>query len=71
MDKDTKQLLAAAQAQGFIVRMTSKGHAFVSTPDGRPVATFAGTPSDWRSTANSLHALQRAGFQWPQPGKGR
>jgi len=71
MDKDTKRLLAAAEAQGFVVRMTSKGHALVSTADGRPVTTFAGTPSDWRSAVNSLRALQRTGFQWPQPGKGR
>jgi hypothetical protein len=64
MDKDTKKLLDAAIAQGFKVRITKKGHAFISK-DGQPVTTFGGTPSDKRSNANSLAAMKRAGFRWP------
>lgn len=64
MDKDSRKLLAAAEEQGFTVRITSKGHAFISL-NGQPITTIGGTPSDRRSVTNSLAALKRAGFQWP------
>lgn len=57
-------ILKALEAQGFTVRRTKRGHYFV-TLGGKPVTTFAGTPSDWRSLRNSLAAARRAGFRWP------
>lgn len=65
MDKEIKRILDAARAQGFRVRITAKGHAFITKADGTPVTTFAGTPSDVRSAANAVGALRRAGFRWP------
>lgn len=64
MDKDTRRILAAAREQGFEVRITSKGHGFV-TRDGRPVATASGSTSDHRSRANLIAQLRRHGFEWP------
>jgi len=66
MDKDTRTILRAVREQGFTLRITGKGHAFI-TKDGRPVATFSGTPSDRRDLANSIAALRRAGL--PRPTK--
>ena len=40
-------------------RVTAKGHITV-TRDGRVVAVFSGTPSDWRSMRNALARLRRA-----------
>lgn len=34
----------------------------VYTPDGKFIATFAGTTSDWRSDKNGIAALKRGGF---------
>lgn len=67
MDKETKRLLAEAERQGFTVTVSRRGHPRVSL-DGRLVATFAGSASDWRSVKNSLAAMRRAGFRWP-PGR--
>ena len=65
MDKELKRILQAAEDQGFEVDWTPKnGHPTVYR-EGRKVTTFAGTPSDSRSFANSLAPLKRAGFIVP------
>jgi hypothetical protein len=64
MHKDLKKIAKALEAQGFEVEETKRGHLMVFR-DGRLVATFAGTPSDWRSLKNGLAKLKRAGFDWP------
>lgn len=64
MDKDVKKILEALVDQGFEVRITRKGHAEVRR-DGRKVATFSGTASDWRAVKNSIADARRAGFRWP------
>ncbi len=64
MDKDLRKLAKALKTQGFDVEVTAKGHLVVSR-DGKLVATFSGTPSDWRSFRNALAPLKRAGFRWP------
>lgn len=64
MDKDLRKITKALQAQGFDVEVTKRGHVVV-TRDGDLVATFSGTPSDWRSLRNTLARLRRAGFRWP------
>jgi hypothetical protein len=64
MDKDTKKLVKAAEAQGFSVTPTRNGHLSVSK-DGRRIAVIAGTASDWRTWRNTIADLRREGFQWP------
>jgi len=64
MDKETRELAKALEAQGFDVKVTAKQHVMVSK-NGRLIATFSGTASDWRSLRNALAPLKRAGFRWP------
>jgi hypothetical protein len=64
MDKDLKKIRKALHAQGFETETTKKGHLMVFR-DGRAVATFSGSASDWRALKNALAALRRAGFKWP------
>lgn len=64
MDKELKKVAKALEAQGFETRVSKKGHMIV-TRDGRLVATFSGTASDWRSMRNSIADAKRAGFRWP------
>lgn len=64
MNKDLKKIVKALEAQGFEVRVTKKQHVAVYR-NGRIVALFAGSPSDWRSMKNSIRDAQRAGFRWP------
>jgi len=68
MDNDTKKVLGELENQGFSVRITRRGHAFV-TRNGRPVTTFSGSASDARAFANALSACRRAGFQRKRGGK--
>lgn len=64
MNKDLKKIAKPLEQQGFEVRITKRGH-LVATKNGRIVATFAGTASDWRSLKNSIADAKRAGFNWP------
>jgi hypothetical protein len=68
MDKDTKEILAEAERQGFSVSMTRKRHPAIYR-NGVWVTTFSGTASDWRSVKNALADMKRAGFKWPPPPK--
>lgn len=65
MDKDLRKIVKALEAQGFEVTVTKRQHVLV-TRDGKMIATFSGTPSDWRSIRNGLAYLKRAGFRWPE-----
>lgn len=65
MGNDTRQLIKALKAQGFLVERTGKNHWTVRNAAGERVATIAGTPSDRRSWKNALAPLKRAGFVWP------
>jgi hypothetical protein len=67
MKKDLRKIAEALREQGFEVRISKKGHLLVSR-DGRIVATFSGTASDWRSMRNSIADAKRAGFRWPPTG---
>ncbi len=69
LHKEVRELLKQAEAQGFTWRETSKGHAFVTAPDGSPVTTISGTPSDGRSLPNAIAQLKRSGFVQPVKGK--
>lgn len=67
MGDDLRKLLKAAEAQGFTVERTSKGHWLVRNAEGLAVATLAGTASDHRSWRNGLNRLKKAGLEWPPP----
>ncbi len=64
MHKDLKKIAEALEEQGFETKITRRGHLAVYR-DGRQVATFSGTASDWRSMKNSVADARRAGFKWP------
>lgn len=64
MDKELRKLVKALTRQGFTTEVTRRGHVMVYKGD-QLVATFSGTPSDWRSMRNALAPLRRAGFTWP------
>lgn len=61
-NKQMKQWVKQAEAQGFEVRITSKGHIQFKK-DGQIVAVAASTPSDPRSWKNLIADLKRAGFK--------
>jgi len=67
MDKDIRKIVKGLRKQGFEVTETTKGHLMV-TRDGVLIATFSGTPSDYRAMRNALAPLKRAGFRWPPKG---
>ncbi|MSZ76800.1 MAG: hypothetical protein F2667_06795 [Actinobacteria bacterium] len=64
MNKDLKKIRKALEAQGFETAVTRRGHLLVLR-DGRRVALFSGTASDWRALKNSIADARRAGFKWP------
>lgn len=61
MKKETRGLVRELVRQGFQIRVTRRGHYQVSK-DHRVIAVLSGTPSDCRSTRNSLADLRRGGF---------
>jgi hypothetical protein len=65
--KDLKQLIKVLREQGFEV-VEARKH-WVVKRDGRTVVVMAGTPSDWRSWANMVSALRRAGAHIPRKGQ--
>lgn len=69
MNKQMKQLIKDAEAQGFEALVLKSGHV-VFLLGGVRVTTFAGTPSDHRSWMNSMAYMKRAGFV-PPNGKHR
>ena len=64
VNKDVRQVLRRVAAAGLVVRQTRRGHTLVYAPTdlARPIATFAGTPSDHRSLRNSIADLKRHGY---------
>lgn len=64
MDKDMRKLIKAAEAQGFDVELSKKGHPLFYK-SGRLIATGSGSASDRRSLQNVIAPLRRAGFEWP------
>lgn len=64
MRKEMKELVAAAQAQGWRVEQTSKGHWRLYAPDGVHIVHLPGTPSDHRSFDNCVAKMRQYGFVW-------
>lgn len=61
MTKDLKDLVRAAERQGFTVKHTRKRHLQFISPTGK-VVTAGGTLSDHRAVANIRSYLRKAGF---------
>lgn len=66
MHKELKAIEKELHKQGFGTIIRKDGHMAVYKGD-QYVATFGGTPSDWRGWKNSLAKCRRAGFIWPPP----
>lgn len=62
MNKDMKKLLTRVEAQGFEVRISTKGHVLVNK-NGQRIAVTGGTPSDRRAWKNFLADLKAAGYE--------
>lgn len=55
-----KEIVKALTQQGWRVERTKKNHWRCVAPCGR-AHFMPGTPSDWRSTKNTIAALRRMG----------
>lgn len=62
MRKELRELVKDLEANGYQVRITSKGHLQVKR-DGMVITVFAGTPSDHRSWSNAMARLKRDGYE--------
>jgi predicted RNA binding protein YcfA (HicA-like mRNA interferase family) len=62
--KELKEIVKAAEEQGWRVKTTKRGHSMFLAPDGINKVTAGGTPSDHRAVANLLGDLRRYGFKW-------
>ena len=66
--KDLRQIIKAAESQGWNVKMGTNGHWRFTPPDPtKPIVRAAGTPSDHRWKPNLIGQLRRSGFIWPWP----
>jgi hypothetical protein len=64
MADEVRELLDAAEKQGWRVELTKKGHWRCYAPDGINIVIVSGTPSDRRSLRNAIAQMRRYGFQW-------
>jgi len=64
MHKELKAIQRELERQGFDTWVRKNGHMAVYK-DREYVATFGGTPSDFRGWKNSLAKCRKAGFRWP------
>lgn len=68
---ETNTVLKALAAQGWKLSQTSaRGYKAVPPDAGKDIVYFAGrdeSRSGTRAWKNSLKALRRSGFEWPQP----
>lgn len=62
--KELKEIVKAAEKQGWQVKTTKKGHKMFYAPDGVNKVLAGGTPSDHRALQNLLADLRRYGFEW-------
>jgi len=62
--KELKEIVGAAERQGWRVERTKKSHLRFYAPDGENIVHGAGTPSDRRSLENLVSRLRRYGFEW-------
>lgn len=70
-DKDTRAIVARAEAAGWSVRSGKSNHLKFFDPDGRFVTTSSSTPSDWRTQRNLRARLRREGLDLEHPRRRR
>lgn len=58
---EARPLVRQAEAEGWRVAVTKRGHLRMYAPDGKTMVGFSGTPSDWRSLRNFRAKLRAAG----------
>ena len=59
---DFRDIVKEAEAQGWRLERTSKGHVKMIPPDKGPPVFTSGTPGDYRALKNFLGKLRRRGF---------
>lgn len=57
-----KQLIKAAEAEGWTLKQTKKGYTMLH-PNGKDSVGFHGTPSDHRALMNARGDFRRAGVK--------
>jgi len=62
--KELKEIVRAAETQGWRVEQRRGGHLFFYAPDGKNIVTSGSTPSDSRALRNLIAQLRRHGFEW-------
>lgn len=60
--KEIRDIIRQLEAQGWTVSLAKRsGHWKAMAPDGKGIAYFPKTPSDWRSVANTKSRLRKLG----------
>lgn len=62
--KELKEIIKAAEEQGWRVQKTKKGHWMFYAPDGVNKALAPGTPGGGRGVENLIAKLRSYGFVW-------
>jgi hypothetical protein len=62
--KELKEIVKAAEEQGWRVKETKKGHLMFYAPDGVNKVLAAGTPGGGRGMENLVAKLRSYGFVW-------
>jgi hypothetical protein len=59
---DYRRILAHLRLHGYTAELgRRRNHYRVRDTEGRLIASFPGTPSDWRSYLNTISSLRQAG----------
>ncbi len=66
--EDIKDIQRAAVAQGWTMKPTKKGLAFIPPDRTKQIVQWHGTPSYVRAIRNFLAEMRRQGFDWPPKG---
>jgi hypothetical protein len=60
--KEIRDIIRQLEAQGWTVTKGKRsGHWKAMAPGGKGIVYFPGTPSDWRSVANTKSRLRQLG----------
>jgi len=62
--KELKEVIKAAQSQGWRVEETKKGHQMFYAPDGVHTVLAAGTSGGGKGMHNLIAKLRSYGFVW-------
>ena len=63
LKKDVKEIVRAADKQGWKVKTKRKGYMLYD-PSGRHMEMLHKTPSDPRGLRNAVARMRRYGFRW-------